>query len=123
MLNKYPVWKYLLVLSVLLLGAFYAAPNLYSPDPALQITGDSSAQVIDQGILDRALGALDGAGIEHFGETIDEKGRNALVRLRDADAQLVAQSTVARALGDGFIVALNLAPTTPDWLSDYGAQP
>ncbi|MDX1733481.1 MAG: protein translocase subunit SecD, partial [Halioglobus sp.] len=47
----------------------------------------------------------------------------ALVRLRDADAQLVAQSTVARALGDGFIVALNLAPTTPDWLSDYGAQP
>ena len=59
MLNKYPLWKYLLVLFVVLLGLFYAAPNLYSPDPALQITGESSAQVIDQKTLDRALKALD----------------------------------------------------------------
>ncbi|MCB1675388.1 MAG: protein translocase subunit SecD [Halioglobus sp.] len=123
MLNKYPLWKYLLVLFVLLLGLFYAAPNLYEPDPALQITGQSSSQQIDRQILDRALTALDQAGIAHFGETIDANGRNALVRLRDAEQQLAAQARVHRALGDGFIVALNLAPTTPDWLSDYGAQP
>ncbi|GAB5450418.1 MAG: protein translocase subunit SecD [Halioglobus sp.] len=123
MLNKYPLWKYLLVLFVLSLGAFYAAPNLYAPDPALQITGDSSAQVIDEQTLGRATGALQEAGIEYFGETIDPRGRNALVRLRSAEQQLVAQAAVSRALGDGFIIALNLAPTTPDWLSDYGAQP
>ncbi|NCF20395.1 MAG: protein translocase subunit SecD [Haliea sp.] len=123
MLNKYPLWKYLLVLFVVLLGLFYAAPNLYAPDPALQITGESSAQLIDGKTVSRALKALDEAGIEHFGETIDEQGRNALVRLRDSEQQLSAQARVSRALGDGFIVALNLAPTTPDWLSDYGAQP
>jgi preprotein translocase subunit SecD len=123
MLNKYPLWKYLLVLSALLLGLFYAAPNLYAPDPALQIAGQSSAQQIDDKILRRALNALDEAGIAYFGQTIDANGRQALLRLEDADQQLVAQARVSRALGDGFIVALNLAPTTPDWLSDYGGQP
>jgi preprotein translocase subunit SecD len=123
MLNKYPLWKYLLVLFFVLLGLFYAAPNLYAPDPALQITGESSAQLIDDKILQRALDALDEAGIDHFDPTIDADGRNALIRLRDSEQQLSGQARVSRALGDGFIVALNLAPTTPDWLSDYGAQP
>ncbi|MCB1703712.1 MAG: protein translocase subunit SecD [Halioglobus sp.] len=123
MLNKYPLWKYLLVLFVLLLALFYAAPNLYAPDPALQITGESSAQQIDEKTWQRALTALEDAGIEHFGEVIDPSGRTALLRLTDADQQLVAQASVAKALGDGYIVALNLAPTTPDWLSSYGGQP
>lgn len=123
MLNKYPLWKYLIVLAVLLLGFFYAAPNLYAPDPALQITGESSAQVIDQAIVKRAEAVLDEAGIAYFGEEVGEQGRNALIRLRDQDQQLAAQAAVSRALGDGFIVALNLAPTTPAWLSDYGGQP
>lgn len=123
MLNKYPLWKYLLVLFFVALGLFYAAPNLYAPDAALQITGESSSQVIDDQTLGRALAALDEAGIEHFDATVNPSGRNALVRLRDKEQQLPAQARVARALGDGFIVALNLAPTTPDWLSDYGAAP
>jgi len=123
MLNKYPLWKYLLILFALLFGLFYAAPNLYTPDPALQIAGESSTQLIDDQTLGRATAALEEAGIEHFGETIDADGRNALLRLTDAGQQLVAQATVSRALGDGFIVALNLAPNTPDWLSRYGAQP
>jgi preprotein translocase subunit SecD len=123
MLNKYPLWKYLLVLFMVLMGLFYAAPNLYAPDPALQITGENITLKIDDKTLNRALKALDEAGIEHFGETIDPQGRNALVRLRDPEQQLTAQARVSRGLGDGFIVALNLAPNTPDWLSDYGAQP
>ncbi len=123
MLNKYPLWKYVLVLMVLATGLLYAAPNLYAPDPALQITGESSAQIIDDRTLSRATAALEEAGIEHFGEVIDPSGRNALVRLRDVEQQLVAQARVQRALGDGFIIALNLAPTTPDWLSDLGGQP
>ena len=123
MLNKYPLWKYLLVFFLVTVGFFYAAPNLYAPDPALQIAGESSSQQIDQRILDKALKALTEADIEHFGEEIEPNGRNALIRLRDSEQQLVAQAKVSRVLGDGFIVALNLAPTTPAWLSDYGAQP
>ena len=123
MLNKYPLWKYLLVLFFVLVGLFYAAPNLYAPDPALQVAGESSSQLIDDKILGRALAALDEAGIEHFDTVIDDSGRTALIRLRDKEQQLTAQARVSRGLGDGFIVALNLAPTTPDWLSDYGATP
>jgi preprotein translocase subunit SecD len=123
MLNKYPLWKYLLVLTAVLIGLFYAAPNLYAPDPALQITGESSSLAMDQKTLNKALSALQDAGIEYFDETIDDGGRNALIRLRDREQQLTAQARVSRGLGDGYIVALNLAPTTPDWLSDYGAQP
>jgi preprotein translocase subunit SecD len=123
MLNKYPLWKYLLVVSIVALGLFYSAPNLYVPDPALQITGESSSQRIDDKILGQALGALDEAGIEHFDAVVDPSGRTALVRLRDKEQQLPAQARVSRVLGDGFIVALNLAPTTPTWLSDFGANP
>lgn len=123
MLNKYPLWKYLLVLFVLAVGFYYASPNLYAPDPALQITGENSSLTIDDRTLGRALGALDDAGIAYFGETIEERGRNALVRLKDGDQQLPAKAAISRALGDGYIVALNLAPTTPSWLSDYGGQP
>tara|TARA_R110001592_G_scaffold363248_3_gene682139 strand:+ start:42473 stop:44353 length:1881 start_codon:yes stop_codon:yes gene_type:complete len=123
MLNKYPLWKYLLVLFFVLVGLFYAAPNLYTPDPALQVAGQSSSQLIDDKTLGRALVALDEAGIEHFDTVINESGRTALIRLRDKEQQLTAQARVSRALGDGYIVALNLAPTTPDWLSDYGATP
>ncbi|MFT6052524.1 MAG: preprotein translocase subunit SecD [Halioglobus sp.] len=123
MLNKYPLWKYLLVLFVAAVGFFYAAPNLYAPDPALQITGESSSQLVDERTLNRALTALAEEGVEYFGETIDNGGANALIRLKNSEQQLVAQARVSRALGDGFIVALNLAPTTPDWLSDYGGQP
>ena len=123
MLNKYPLWKYLLVLFVVCTGLFYAAPNLYAPDPALQVAGESSAQQIDEKTLNRALAALEEADIEHFGEVIEPEGRSALIRLVDSDEQLKAQARVSRALGDGFIVALNLAPTTPDWLSSFAAQP
>lgn len=123
MLNRYPLWKYLLVLVVVSLGFFYAAPNLYSPDPALQISGQSSSLVMDQAMLDRATGSLTEAGIDFFGAELADKGSAALIRLRQRDDQLPGQRAVQRALGDGFVVALNLAPTTPDWLSNYGAEP
>ncbi|MFT7289017.1 MAG: preprotein translocase subunit SecD, partial [Halieaceae bacterium] len=100
-----------------------ASPNLYAPDPALQIAGQSSAQIIDQEILSRITKALDEATIDQFGEALAPDGRNALVRLRSQDTQLRAQAVVSRALGDGFIVALNLAETTPDWLTNLGGQP
>lgn len=123
MLNRYPLWKYLLVLAVVLGAVLYASPNLYAPDPALQITGESSATAVDSAVLARATRALDDASIEYFGGALAEDGRNALLRLREQDAQLRAQAAVSRALGDGYIVALNLAETTPDWLAQLGGRP
>ena len=123
MLNRDPLWKYLLVLTVVLGAVLYASPNLYAPDPALQITGESSATAVDSAVLARATRALDDASIEYFGGTLAEDGRNALLRLREQDAQLRAQAAVSRALGDGYIVALNLAETTPDWLAQLGGRP
>ena len=113
MLNRYPLWKYLLVLFVVALGFFYAATNLYAPDPALQISGESSAQVIDARTLSRATEALDAAGIEYFGAEVGGDGRSALVRLGSREDPLPAQRRLQRALGDGYVVALNLAQTTP----------
>ena len=123
MLNKYPLWKYLLILFIISIGFFYAAPNLYAPDPAIQISGQSSATLIDQRAISLATRALDKAGIDYFGEEVGEKGSNGLLRLKDREQQLPAQRVIQRALGDSYIVALNLASTTPDWLSDWGAQP
>jgi len=123
MLNRYPLWKNLLILAVVAFGFYYAMPNLYTPDPALQIGGTSGSQVMTEAMLGRATDALEAEGIEHFGETLQQEGKTALIRLRNRDDQLRAQSILSRALGDGYIVAMNLAPTTPDWLSAGGAQP
>jgi len=123
MLNRYPIWKNLFIVAVVAFGFYYAAPNLYTPDPALQIGGASGSQAITQASLERAGQALKSEGIDFFGEELQEGGKTALLRLRDREQQLRAQAIVARELGDDFIVALNLAPTTPDWLADGGAQP
>ncbi|MFT6163273.1 MAG: preprotein translocase subunit SecD [Zhongshania aliphaticivorans] len=122
MLNKYPLWKNLLILAVLGLGLLYAVPNLYRPDPALQISGESSGVIIDQAQMERLSAALEASGIKHFGEKANETGKSGLIRLYDADVQLRAQRVVQRSLGDGYIVALNLASNTPEWLSNLGAQ-
>ena len=121
MLNRYPLWKNLLVLLVAALGLVYAAPNLYAPDPAVQISGQSSAAVIDERALSMATTALDEAGISYFGG--EANGKNALLRLSSAEHQLAAKEVIQKALGDNFVVALNLAPTTPEWLRSIGAEP
>jgi len=123
MLNRYPLWKNLFIALIVVMGFYYAAPNLYAPDPALQIGGSSSAQGINDGVMDRASQALSEAGIGHFGQEVQESGKTGLVRLDSRDEQLKAQAVLQRELGDGYIVALNLAPTTPDWLLSGAAQP
>lgn len=122
-MNKYPLWKYLLVLAVVVFSFVYALPNLYAPDPAVQVAGQSSGLEIDQRTLDRVLSALDENGIPYIGEEISEDGSSALVRLTDDDDQLRAKDAIQQAMGFDFVVALNRAPTTPQWLQDLGAQP
>tara|TARA_R110002020_G_scaffold173068_1_gene363732 strand:- start:8019 stop:9887 length:1869 start_codon:yes stop_codon:yes gene_type:complete len=123
MLNRYPLWKYLLIVAVLALGMIYAMPNLYPDDPAIQISGASSTQTIGQQDLDRIEGALTEAGIATKGTDVGNQGRSGLVRLVNRSDQLSAQDVVRRELGQAFVVAQNLAPTTPDWLLAIGAGP
>ncbi len=121
MLNKYPLWKYLLILAVLAIGLVYSAPNLYPDDPAIQISGTSTALKIQQSDLDKAGEALKHAGIELKSSSVGERG--GLLRLTKLGDQLPAKDIVRKALGDDYVVALNLAPTTPDWLRKLGAAP
>ena len=121
MRNKFPLWKNVLILLVIVFGFIFAAPNLYPPDPAIQLSGQSGAMVIDELVLQKVEQALDDAGIEYFAGEAD--GESALIRLRDIDRQLRAKEVIQAEMGGNYIVALNLAPTTPEWLSDLGGQP
>ena len=121
MMNRYSLWKYLLILTVAILGFIYAAPNLYRPDPAVQLSGSSLTTPINQQVLDQATTALKAANIEYFAEEVQEK--TILIRLRKQDQQLAAKEAIQFALKDDYIVALNLAPTTPKWLLQLGATP
>ncbi|MCO4757558.1 MAG: protein translocase subunit SecD [Oceanospirillaceae bacterium] len=121
MLNRYPLWKNLLVIFVLALGALYAAPNLYPDDHAIQVTGTRDIYTVDQRLLDRVTDALKKEGIET--KSSELTARNGLIRFPDGEAQLKAKVLVSSILGDNYIAALNLAPTTPDWLTSIGAGP
>lgn len=123
MLNRFPLWKYLLIVVVLGIALVYSAPNLYPDDPAVQITGAATSLSVTEAELDRASKALADAGIQVKAASLDEQGRGGLLRLSDQDDQLPAKDVVRRALGDAYVVALNLAPTTPEWLRNLGASP
>lgn len=121
MLNKYPLWKYLLIVAILSISFIYSAPNLFPDDPAIQVTGASSALQVEQAELDRASTALKAAGIAVKSSAVTARG--ALLRLERRDDQLPAKEVVRKALGDEYVVALNLAATTPQWLRSLGANP
>lgn len=123
MLNKYPLWKYILIVAVLAVGFLYSAPNLYPDDAAIQVTGASSALQVGQADLDKASKALADAGIAVKAAAVAENGKGGLLRLVKQEDQLPAKDVVRNALGDDYIVALNLAPTTPQWLRSLGAHP
>lgn len=121
MLNRYPLWKNILILLAICLGGIYALPNLYPDDYALQISGSRSSTTIDDRLLKRVERALEKADITYRDVELTEK--NAMLRFNSGDAQLAAKSVVQSAVGDDYLVALNLAPTTPEWLSSMGAGP
>ena len=123
MLNKYPLWKYVLILAVLVIGFIYSAPNLYPDDAAIQVSGASTSLQVNQADLDRVGKALNAAGIQVKSASLAEGGKGGLLRLTKAEDQLPAKDVVRKALGDDYVVALNLAPTTPPWLRSLGASP
>ena len=117
MLNKYPAWKNILILLVVIWGFMYSLPNLYPDDPALQISHELTE--LSQGDLPTIMSALEAAEVQFFGEEVDSE--SILIRLNNLDDQLRAKTAIEEALGDSYIVALNLAPTTPGWLQAIGA--
>lgn len=121
MLNKYPLWKYILILVVLVIGLLYSAPNLYPDDPAVQITGNNVNLTIDDATLNNVTQILNKAHIETKSIAIENGA--ILVRLTKLAAQLPAKAALQKALGDDYVVALNLVPTTPAWLTSIGARP
>ena len=121
MLNTYPLWKYLLIVGVLVLGGLFAAPNLFPPDFAIQVAPEGSDAELPAGVVRRAVRALDEAGIDYFGAQQD--GRSFLLRVRTNEEQILAREVIQEVLGDDYVAALNLAPTTPDWLASMGASP
>lgn len=121
MLNTYPLWKNLLIVFVVLVGGIYALPNLYPDDYAVQVSGASTTTTLTQQTLDLALTSLDEAKIAYRGAELLEQG--LLVRVGSSEEQLRAKAAISRALGDSYVTALNLAATTPEWLTSIGAGP
>ncbi|MBU2966909.1 protein translocase subunit SecD [Amphritea sp. 2_MG-2023] len=121
MLNKNPLWKNALIVLVLLIGCIYAAPNLYPDDYAVQLSGTREANIVNQPLLDQVKQELQQANISVKGDELTDKG--GLIRFEDGRAQLEAKEIISRTLGDNYVVALNLAPTTPEWLRSLGAGP
>ena len=120
MLNRFPLWKNLMVALVVIVGFLYSAPNLYGEDPALQVSAARGAEV-QASTLDSVKKVLEANGLK-FKSALLDKGQ-ILVRFTSTDDQLKSKELVAQALGDQFIVALNLAPATPGWLTAIGAGP
>ncbi len=118
MLNKYPLWKNLLILLVVLMGLLYSAPNLYPDDEAISITNENLD--ISEFDVQVVTTALEAAEIDFFGEEFDDT--SMLFRFEDVDEQFRAKTVIEDALSDDFIVALNLAPTSPGWMQAVGAD-
>lgn len=109
-----------MVVLVLLIGGLYSAPNLYGEDPAIQVSGVRGAEV-NALVLDSVVAKLDAANIAYKKSELSQD--RILVRLAHEDDQLKAKEAIGNSLGDGYVVALNLAPATPSWLQAFGAGP
>ena len=120
MLNRFPLWKNLMVIIIVLIGGLYALPNLYGEDPSVQISG-TRGQEVNTETLSQVEHALAGANISPKSTLLENNA--ILVRLNSDEQQLPAKEKIAEALGDKYSVALNLAPATPSWLTDVGGSP
>lgn len=120
MLNRFPLWKNLMVIFVIAIGALYALPNLYGEDPSVQISGTRGQEATPE-TLAQVQSTLSSMNIQPK-SAILENG-SILVRLESDEQQLPAKEKISEVLGNQYSVALNLAPATPTWLTDIGGSP
>jgi preprotein translocase subunit SecD len=120
-MNRFSIWTYLLIVFVLVFGALYSLPNLYPANPSIQIAYSQSGQAADTDLLNKVNTLITENGIN--AKDVSLKENNIVAQFSDLDAQLKAKTVIQRALLDQVIVALNLEPTTPEWLANLGAGP
>ncbi len=120
-MNRYPAWKYAVIIIALLVGVLYTLPNVFPEVPAVQISSSKATVKIDSALLGTAEEALKAASIPYRGVTLDPTGIK--VRFEDTDLQLKAKDALQAKLGENYIVALNLISASPPWLTAIGALP
>jgi len=120
-MNRYPPWKYALIVVALLIGVLYTLPNFFPEVPAVQVSTSKATTKIDAALLATVEDALKAASIEIRGAALDPTGIK--VRLADPDQQLKARDVLQAKLGEDYIVALNLLSSSPQWLASIGALP
>ena len=119
MQNRYPLWKNILLVVIIIIGLVYAIPNLYSENPVVQVSSDGS---VNSDELKKQVGdALTKAKLPYKSIITQEQGIEVV--FASTDTQLVARDVIKGSLGNDFTVALNLAPSTPNWLSRIHADP
>ena len=119
-MKRYGIWKYILILLVLSLGVVYSLPNLYAPDQAVQVSYNQGTTSADQDLQDRILSILDSDPSPSIIELSEDY---VLVRLENYEDQLKIKDLLSSNLGSDVNVALNLAPTTSDWMRSIGGEP
>ena len=121
MIHRLPLWKTVFVIVSLSFGVLYGLPNSFPDDPAVQVTSSRSTVALGELDVVRAEDVLKEAGIEPIAQ--DFENSQVLFRFDSVETQIKAKSLIQSTLGSDFITALNLAPTTPDWLQSIGANP
>ena len=119
-MNRYPLWKYLLILLTVAIAVIYTLPNLYGVTPAIQISTNRQSIHIDESTEKTVADALQKANITHDGMFI--AGGSLKVRVSDAN-KISARDAIDNALGEGYIVAQNQIANSPEWLEKIGARP
>ncbi len=119
-MNQYPLWKNLLVVVVLLVGALYAFPNVFDQDPSIEITG-TRLEAVDAATVAKVESVLREAGVDF--KAVEQRADRLLLRLRNSEDQLKAKDSLAVGLGDNLNQALTLAPDLPGWLRALDAEP
>jgi preprotein translocase subunit SecD len=119
--NKFSIYQYLLILTVLVLGFTYALPNLYPTQPSIQVAYTDSGKSADQVLLNDLQNILDESNSDH--EEMFLRDNKIVIKFKSLDDQLNSKTVLQNTLLDKVIIALNLEPTTPDWLKDLGGKP
>ncbi len=118
-MNRYPLWRYVLIVVLILLGIVYALPNIYGSDPAIQISPKNAA-ALSTDVLPKVKQALSGQNLAYL--SVSRQPNALLVRFKNTASQLKGQEVLRAVLGDKFSIAPNIAPRTPAWLRSIGAK-
>ena len=122
-MKRYGVWKYCLIISILCLGLVYSLPNIYSPNPAVQISYNNSSQNADETLKNRVIDTLFKEVEQNIISQVELSDDYVIIKLSSTEEQLKVKRILSSNLNGDVVVALNLAPTTPDWLRQLSAQP